>query len=351
MASRAAALKPEKRKASATIKQPVKQYSVEDLESSLDEYIRKVGVEAALDLGCYQSLPATFAVRGAGLVKIQGLLRVLLAVKLGASMFFGEVSVKEFKVSVISHLLRNPQGRLLATHVEQVMVNLGCKYHVCKNQKTDLKRFGQEWSDRFTTVLGHLRRLLQPIRYNQAIQSMSEPDIQVLNGLLELLTDEAEPSKKKKEEPQPAPKKPELKSDLKKLEETPKKNFALVSELEQEGFMGDISQEEIPATQDLVSELSPCESVPKVPTSKDKIKAGWDSEAVLKKPAAAMKRPAAAKKKQQPLARPVACSRRELVTRAFSQRINPMCSIFVSTARSGNFSSTAPKAPAQFTRL
>ena len=118
MASRAAALKSAKKKSSPTIKQPVKQYSVDELGHSLDEYIRKVGVEAALDLGCYQSLPATFAVRGAGLVKIQGLLRVLLAVTLGATLCcIGGPGVKGLKVSVIFHVLRNPQGRLLASQV------------------------------------------------------------------------------------------------------------------------------------------------------------------------------------------------------------------------------------------
>eukprot|EP00439_Symbiodinium_sp_Y106_P077673 s182_g16.t1 len=332
MASRAAALKSAKKKSSPTIKQPVKQYSVDELELCLDEYIRKVGVEAALDLGCYQSLPATFAVRGAGLVdelelcldeyirkvgveaaldlgcyqslpatfavrgaglvKIQGLLRVLLAVMLGATLCcIGGPGVKGLKVSVIFHVLRNPQGRLLASHVEQVMVNLGCKYHVCKKNKTDLKRFGQEWSDRFTVILGHLRRLQQPGRWNQAVQSMSDPDIGVLEGLVDLLEDEL-PAKKAKL-PKPAA---ELTSILKKPLETlqkPEKNFALVNDMEEDG-LGDIlpEQEEIPLTQDLVSELSPCESLPKVPTSKDRIKAVWDRESgedaekPMKKPAA-----------------------------------------------------------------
>ena len=301
MASRAAALKSAKKKSSPTIKQPVKQYSVDELELCLDEYIRKVGVEAALDLGCYQSLPATFAVRGAGLVKIQGLLRVLLAVTLGATLCcIGGPGVKGLKVSVIFHVLRNPQGRLLASHVEQVMVNLGCKYYVCKKNKTDLKRFGQEWSDRFTVILGHLRRLQQPVRWNQAVQSMSDPDIGVLEGLVDLLEDEL-PAKKAKL-PKPAA---ELTSILRKPLETlqkPEKNFALVNDMEEDG-LGDIlpEQEEIPLTQDLVSELSPCESLPKVPTSKDRIKAVWDRESgedaekPMKKPAAKqMKRPAAA---------------------------------------------------------
>ena len=180
------------------------------------------------------------------------------------------------------------------------MVNLGCKYYVCKKNKTDLKRFGQEWSDRFTVILGHLRRLQQPVRWNQAVQSMSDPDIRVLEGLVDLLEDEL-PAKKAKL-PKPAA---ELMSILKKPLETlqkPEKNFALVNDMEEDG-LGDMlpEQEEIPLTQDLVSELSPCESLPKVPTSKDRIKAVWDRESgedaekPMKKPAAKqMKRPAAA---------------------------------------------------------
>ena len=222
---------------------------MDELELCLDEYIRKVGVEAALDLGCYQSLPATFAVRGAGLVKIQGLLRVLLAVTLGATLCcIGGPGVKGLKVSVIFHVLRNPQGRLLASHVEQVMVNLGCKYYVCKKNKTDLKRFGQEWSDRFTVILGHLRRLQQPVRWNQAVQSMSDPDIRVLEGLVDLLEDEL-PAKKAKQ-PKPAA---EPTSILKKPLETlqkPEKNFALVNGMQEDGLDNILpEQEEIPSNQ------------------------------------------------------------------------------------------------------
>ena len=83
MASRAEALKsPKNSPRGVTIKQPVREYDPEDLQQALSAYIRRVGVEAAFDLGCYKSLPATFAVRGTGLVKIQGLLKVLLTVKL-----------------------------------------------------------------------------------------------------------------------------------------------------------------------------------------------------------------------------------------------------------------------------
>eukprot|EP00439_Symbiodinium_sp_Y106_P074529 s1085_g14.t1 len=209
MASRAAALKSAKKKSSPTIKQPVKQYSVDELGHSLDEYIRKVGVEAALDLGCYQSLPATFAVRGAGLVKIQGLLRVLLAVTLGATLCF--------------------IGGILRADCLPV-------------------RFGQQWSDRFTVILGRIRRLQQPVRWNQAAQSMSDPDIRVLEGLVDLLEDEL-PAKKAKQ-PKPAA---EPTSILKKPLETlqkPEKNFALVNGMQEDGLDNILpEQEEIPSNQ------------------------------------------------------------------------------------------------------
>ncbi|CAE7784744.1 unnamed protein product [Symbiodinium sp. CCMP2592] len=263
MASRAAALKSAKKKGSPTIKQPVKQYSLDDLEQSLDEYIRKVGVEAALDL---RAATSRFRLRLPFVVRAW-----------------------------------NPQGRLLSSHVEQVMVNLGCKYHVCKKNKADLKRFGQEWSDRFTVILGHLRRLQQPIRWSQAIQSMSDPGITVLQGLVDLLEDELDQPAKKQAKPKSILKKPEVQKPEVQKPEVQKPNFALVHEMEQD-CLGDIlpqQEEEVPLTQDLVSELSPCESLPKVPTSKDRIKAVWesgeDSEKPLKKPAAKqMKRPAAA---------------------------------------------------------
>lgn len=134
------------------------------------------------------------------------------------------------------------------------------------------KTWAQDMMDRFTVVLAHLRRIQDGTRWIQCIRSMGEPEIKLLEEMVDMIPPEEEFLGKKPRDTKPltaedSQGEPAKADDTQ--EETEKASIGGLSS-------GLTKYKPVSDSGDSGSEL------PLVPTSKDKIKKEW----AMKKPAA-----------------------------------------------------------------
>ena len=83
---------------------------------------------------------------------------------------------------------RNPQGRLLQVETEKTLANLAIKYELC--QKQQLKNYSHELYERMVVILSHVRRLKNPVKWQQCKGGLTDKEISVLENLVSKLVDD-----------------------------------------------------------------------------------------------------------------------------------------------------------------
>ena len=171
---------------------------------------------------------------------------------------------------------RNPQGRLLQVETEKTLANLAIKYELC--QKQQLKNYSHELYERMVVILSHVRRLKNPVKWQQCKRGLTDKEISVLENLVSKLVDD-----------EPGPARASLPSTLQR-----DKSHTDTHQPDDPANCNDSSQEEM--EWNTPKKCSSQGSIDKVPTSKDAIKKMWETTAAIP---AILKKPAANKKDTQ----------------------------------------------------
>ena len=84
-----------------TMRSKTPEYSTQELEDELGNYVRKVGTGRAFYFGVYNAIPLNFAARGKGLTDLHRLVETLL--KVGRHMQFKHTDLKRAVTQVWVH--------------------------------------------------------------------------------------------------------------------------------------------------------------------------------------------------------------------------------------------------------